>query len=90
MWTGPIKEALARYKVTLTLVNAVSIELLLIFEVLAAFVGAANASVIGDFELPFASVSRRVLVRSQFLARTDIISVLNLTRNGPSHHRRFR
>ena len=59
MWTGPIKEALARYKVTLTLVNAVSIELLLIFEVLAAFVGAANASVIGDFELPFASVSKR-------------------------------
>ena len=25
-----------------------------------------------------------------FLARTDIISVLNLTRNSPSHHRRFR
>ena len=25
-----------------------------------------------------------------FLARTDIIWVLNLTRNSPSHHRRFR
>ena len=24
-----------------------------------------------------------------FLARTDIISILNLTRNSPSHHRRF-
>ena len=25
-----------------------------------------------------------------FLARTDIISILNITRNSPSHHRRFR
>ena len=35
-------------------------------------------------------IGPEIAIFNFFLAKTDIISVLNLTRNSPSHHRRFR
>ena len=35
-------------------------------------------------------IGPEIAIFNFFLAKTDIILVLNLTRNSPSHHRRFR